>query len=775
MAKISTHPIAPIIATSERWMQACLIGDGSLFSKSQLWTLANVNQFKNYFVDNLIYGGEQSFYEKFEIQLANAPAEVKQLSAEMLYILLLFPSNITARKKAEDIRLIWGWSGQSLDEVFPGLEESFAEGVGSTGMAYSNLRWAELVFFTTWLSAFKALTASERERLLSNPWLFGNWLDKTEGADKRQLRHIVLFLLFPDYFETTSSRNQKNPMLTSFQSKVGAGSPLIAKDDSDWIKKDKNILFVRDQLTEEAGEPINFYLSPYKELWLTVPEVDMRELLIDILEKYPSARTSTSFGGQHEIRSLFEKLKDSVSSLGYIKNNSNLLVKYSYGKGNWAETPWLAILDKRETTTTQKGTYVVILFRSDGDGCHLKLGQGVTEITKDFGSGAAATEELQRRADQVRGMFPEMMNTAFDQAVDKNIEKRASLTGLYEASTIYSKYYKRDSMPSNEEIAGDIKTLVDCYEQYVDEEMGEMTNTKNATEQVLVEAYSYEDALKNLFMNKAELEAVIETAKRKKNIILQGPPGVGKTFVSKRLAYLLMGKKDPSKTEFVQFHQSYSYEDFVQGWRPNSSGGFDLKNGSFYDFCERAHKDPGNTYVFIIDEINRGNLSKIFGELLMLIEGDKRGGDNEIKLTYSDRGRFSVPQNVFLIGLMNTADRSLALVDYALRRRFAFFTLSPQFESDKFQSAITENGGSLDLVKKIRNRIGALNQVITNERRDLGPGFQIGHSYFCPTGPITSDDAWYTNVINTEIKPLIEEYWFDSPEKVDTLTAQLLQ
>ena len=161
----------------------------------------------------------------------------------------------------------------------------------------------------------------------------------------------------------------------------------------------------------------------------------------------------------------------------------------------------------------------------------------------------------------------------------------------------------------------------------------------------------------------------------------------------------------------------------------------------------------------------------------MLIEGDKRGLANAIKLTYSESEaeRFSVPENVYIVGLMNTADRSLALVDYALRRRFAFFNLTPQFESDKFQTAITANGGSLDLVKKIRHRIGSLNQVITNERRDLGPGFQVGHSYFCPTGPISSDDEWYADVINTEIKPLIEEYWFDSPEKVDALTAELLQ
>ena len=781
MAKISTHPIAPILETAERWKRDCLISDGSLFSKSHLWTLDNINQFKNYFVDNLIYGSDQTFYEKFEIQLANAPAEVKQLSAEMIYVLLLFPSNITARKKAEDIRLVWSWSGSNLNECFPALESSFAEGVGSTGMAYNNLRWAELVFFTTWLSAFKSLPVTERERLFSDPWIFGNWLDKTEGSDKRQFRHITLFLLFPDYFETSSSRNQKNQLLSAFQAKVGSGSSLIASSDSDWVKKDKNIYFVRDQLTKEAGEPINFYLSPYKELWLTAPEddlaeVDMRELLKNILEKYPTARATTSFGGQHEVRALFERLKDSISSLGYIKSNSNLLVKYSYGKGNWAETPWLAILDKRETTTTQKGTYVVILFRSDGDGCHLKLGQGVTEITKDFGSGSAATTELQRRADQVRAMFPEMMNTAFDQAAAENIEKRASLTGLYEASTIYSKYYKRNSMPSNEEIASDIKTLVDCYEQYVDEEMGEVAESVN-NEPVYIESYSYDDALQDLFMSKAELESVVETAKRKKNIILQGPPGVGKTFVSKRLAYLLMGKKDPSKIEFVQFHQSYSYEDFVRGWRPNSSGGFELKNGSFYDFCEKARKDPSNIYVFIIDEINRGNLSKIFGELLMLIEGDKRGAEHSIKLTYSesDRDRFSVPSNVFLIGLMNTADRSLALVDYALRRRFAFFNLAPQLDSDKFKDLITGAGGSLELVNKVRSRVGALNQVISNERRDLGPGFQIGHSYFCPSGAISNDAQWYADVINTEIKLLIEEYWFDSPEKVDTLTAQLLQ
>jgi len=784
MARISTHPIAPIIEIAERWKQDCLVGDGSLFSKSSLWTKENINQFKHYFVDNLIYGNDQTFYEKFELQLVDSPAEIKQLAAEMLYILLLFPSNITARKKAEDIRLVWGWSDQNIDDIFPTLEASFSEGVGSTGMAYNNLRWAEFVFFTAWLIPFKALPQNQRQDLVSSPWKFGNWLDTIEGADKRQLRHIILFLLFPDYFETSSSRNQKNQMYSVFGGRVEPSNALIATSDSEWIKKDKAIYLAREQLTKEFGGPINFYLSPYKELWLTTDdksedeggEVDMRELLSEILHKYPSARANTSFGGQHEIRALFEKLKGAISSLNCVKGNSNLIVKYSYGQGKWAETPWIAILDKRNTNTTQKGTYVVILFRADGDGCHLKLGQGVTEIKEIYGSGAYAVEELQRRADEVRALFPKMLNSEFDQSAQLSNEKRAWRTELYEASTIYSKYYKQNQIPGNEVLSKDIGTLVDCYEQYVSKERPSR-NPNEILEETIIEPYTYEDALKDLFLSEAQLKSVVDAARRKKNIILQGPPGVGKTFVSKRLAYLLMGEKDPSRVEFVQFHQSYSYEDFVQGWRPNSDGGFNLKSGSFYEFCKKARADLSRPHVFIIDEINRGNLSKIFGELLMLIESDKRGLENAIKLTYSESeaDRFSVPENVHIIGLMNTADRSLAIVDYALRRRFAFFNLAPQLDSAKFESVITQAGGSADLVKKIRARIGGLNQVIGNERRDLGPGFQIGHSYFCPAGSISSDSEWYLNVINTEIKPLIEEYWFDAPEKVDTLLAQLIE
>jgi len=197
--------------------------------------------------------------------------------------------------------------------------------------------------------------------------------------------------------------------------------------------------------------------------------VKMKDVLIKILDKYPSARASSPFAGKHEIYSLFEKLKEEVSQFNFIASNQNLLVKVSYGKGKWAAIPWLAILDKRETTTTQKGTYIVILFESNGKGFDLKLAQGVTEIIKIHGSSLNAIDELRKRANKIKAMFPSMANTDFavaseGPALQQRIGKVVSLHELYEASTIYSKHYKCEAIPSNDELTRDIRTLVDCYE-----------------------------------------------------------------------------------------------------------------------------------------------------------------------------------------------------------------------------------------------------------------------------------------------------------------------
>jgi 5-methylcytosine-specific restriction protein B len=282
-----------------------------------------------------------------------------------------------------------------------------------------------------------------------------------------------------------------------------------------------------------------------------------------------------------------------------------------------------------------------------------------------------------------------------------------------------------------------------------------------------------------VFLGEDELRQMVARLRSKKNLILQGAPGVGKTFLARMLAYTLMGEQDNGRVQFVQFHQTYSYEDFVRGYRPlgERAGEFGLQDSVFYKFCKQAEQDPERDHVFVIDEINRGNLSQIFGELLMLIEGDKRGPEHGVELVYQrpGEGRFFVPANVYLVGLMNLADRSLAVVDYALRRRFAFVTLTPRYESPTFRRWLTDRGMGDDLVALIVQRIGVLNHEIRTDPL-LGENYEVGHSFFCPRGNDFSklDREWYEGVIKTEVVPLLKEYWFDNFQRLDQATARLL-
>lgn len=281
-------------------------------------------------------------------------------------------------------------------------------------------------------------------------------------------------------------------------------------------------------------------------------------------------------------------------------------------------------------------------------------------------------------------------------------------------------------------------------------------DTKTEQEQV-EKIYTKKHFLSEVFLSSERYDTLVRVLLNKKNIILQGAPGVGKTFIAKRLAYSIMGKKEEENIEFIQFHQNYSYEDFIMGYKPNGEG-FELKQGIFYRFCKKAESHPEQNYFFLIDEINRGNMSKIFGELLMLIEKEYRG--TSVTLAY-DGMPFFVPKNLYMIGMMNTADRSLAMIDYALRRRFSFFEIEPAFTSDGFTNYVKsfKDENFVLLIEKIKK----LNMEIKNDSA-LGSGFCIGHSYFC--GQEEYSEEWLKAVIDYDIIPLLKEYWFDEPKKV---------
>lgn len=293
--------------------------------------------------------------------------------------------------------------------------------------------------------------------------------------------------------------------------------------------------------------------------------------------------------------------------------------------------------------------------------------------------------------------------------------------------------------------------------------------------------YSVEDILKDgCFLERSEIDRLLDRLRTKKNLILQGPPGTGKTWLAKRLAFALMGQKDDSKVRAVQFHPNLSYEDFVRGWRPTGEGKLSLADGVFMEAIKAASKDPSAKFVVVIEEINRGNPAQIFGELLTLLEAGKRTPNEALELCYPDadgkRRPVHIPENLYVVGTMNIADRSLALVDLALRRRFAFVGLEPRLGLVWRDWVVKESAVDPALVQDIERRIAELNDQIAADAR-LGKQFRIGHSYVTPAHRLEAGDTkkWFQQVVETEIGPLLDEYWFDAPDEAQKAIARLTQ
>jgi hypothetical protein len=498
----------------------------------------------------------------------------------------------------------------------------------------------------------------------------------------------------------------------------------------------------------------------------------IRPLLENIMEVYQRI-TREPYSVNQELWSHFAGICEAFQRSESIKKRSDTIkVSWSVGRGNWAKVPWIAFLDGWETTSTMNGVYCVLLFNQDMSGVHMTFNQGVTRPLQDFGQsrGRDWLRENVRRLGQFCDHLP-----AREFNVDSDIDLHAEpgLGQNYEVSTVAHKFYSRDSVPEDNVILDDLEAVLRAYDRYLEAKVGTEGPALPKGED---EPYTIEEAVEGLFMPQIEYERILNLWRNKKNAVLQGPPGVGKTFIAKRLAYSLIGFKTPKQIEVAQFHQSYSYEDFVQGYRP-FEGGFELRSGRFHAFCQKALDDPENTYVFIIDEINRGNLSKVFGELLVLIEPDKRNAQWAIPLTYASPSDdpFFIPENLFLLGMMNLADRSLAVVDYALRRRFAFATLRPEFASPEFRILHERNGVAGELTEKIISRMNELNEAITEDEVNLGEDFQIGHSFFTPiSGEGPFDNSWYQRVMSSEIIPLLNEYWFDNREEVQKWRDRLL-
>lgn len=309
------------------------------------------------------------------------------------------------------------------------------------------------------------------------------------------------------------------------------------------------------------------------------------------------------------------------------------------------------------------------------------------------------------------------------------------------------------------------------------------TGDSNENESLIIVApivpYSVDNILaEGCFIERVQLEKMLSRLRTKKNLILQGPPGTGKTWLAKRLAFALIGQRNDSKVRALQFHPNLSYEDFVRGWRPTGEGKLSLVDGPFLEMVKAALKEPTVQHVVVIEEINRGNPAQIFGEMLTLLEADKRTPTEALELCYrrSDGERVFIPDNLYVIGTMNIADRSIALVDLALRRRFAFIDLEPKFGKIWRDWVQEKCGMDSEILLEIEKRILALNEEIKADT-GLGRQFRIGHSYVTPPFKIPISDAreWFKQVVETEIRPLLDEYWFDALDKAHKAQQRLTE
>ena len=302
------------------------------------------------------------------------------------------------------------------------------------------------------------------------------------------------------------------------------------------------------------------------------------------------------------------------------------------------------------------------------------------------------------------------------------------------------------------------------------------------TEEASFDPYDIKDIVADgCFLSDTELRDALARLTAKKNLILQGPPGTGKTWLAKRLGYALIGTKDTKITRkrlrAIQFHPSLSYEDFVRGWRPNGDGKLSLVDGVFLEAVEAARAERDRPFVVIIEEINRGNPAQIFGEMLTLLEAGKRNKDEAIELAYRREAGETVfiPDNLYVIGTMNIADRSLALVDLALRRRFAFVSLQTTL-NERWRDWCGQHAIDAASIEAIQRLMTTLNEEIASDR-SLGPQFKVGHSYVTPerSETIANPRVWFRQIVETELRPLLEEYWFDNPGKAEESTRRLLE
>lgn len=678
-------PSQGIYTAAKTWTEKCLVGDGSLFSAEALWTLENLEELDRCYVRRPDLS-KQDFMTKLERQLSVASAPAKRLAAEFVWPILLFASNVNPATKILKIRRIWSWTGSELAVDCPMLESTLLEGIGSMGPAIQNLFWMEYAYSISTVRELKALAPKERSALLADAWALAAFLDARDPSHGRQFYHALLHLLFPELFERIASRSHKKWIFERF----GEGDKPY--DVKDRVSTDRQLLAIRSRLESQYGKGFDYYETPeIRPQWLPPrgdgsddgdgEEAQSAYAAAGIPERYRGARI-WAIGAGSEAH-LWEDFKSrSAIAIGYedfgaelaTLSKEEIFSQLEASRGGGAKPTMDALAAYQFASEMKEGDFVLAK-----QGRTLVLGLGRIQ------SGC--------RYDPA---FPEYHHVRNVEWL-KTGEWRLSETQRITTKTLTDMSRYKTWLAYVFNLLGETGPL----------EEGRDSGGKGYSAKTSERPYAIDDLIaEGAFLDVAEIQGALDSLDNRMNLILSGPPGTGKSWLALRLAWIKLGcSGDDPRLMAVQFHQSYSYEEFVRGWRPGK-GGFELRDGPFLEFCEAARKDEGRPYILFIDEINRGDPSRIFGEMLSLLEKDKRRPECALKLSIQKPGEppFYIPPNLYLIGTMNSADRSLAVVDYALRRRFAFVQLEPAFGKDGFSNYMGDDlgvGMDQELLKRI--------------------------------------------------------------------------